>query len=181
MALAVEANVLDKKREFAAVPVLRNLVPLQVLMGKSSFNSGGSISAGLPTYARNEIRTVADMLEADTTQRPSNAKVEPAAVESKPVGAIHVLSATYGANCGASPGNVTNDVQTSCEGGRKCTYTVDVERLGDPAPECAKDFIVTYSCASDAPILRKDLPAEAGFRSVVDLSCGPASRESTKP
>jgi hypothetical protein len=32
-------------------------------MGRSSFNSGSSISAGLPQYARNEIRTVAGILE----------------------------------------------------------------------------------------------------------------------
>lgn len=65
MALAVEASVFDKKREFEKVPVLRNLVPEQVLMGKSSFNSGESISAGLPKYARNEIKTVAGVLERD--------------------------------------------------------------------------------------------------------------------
>jgi hypothetical protein len=65
MALAIEASVLDKKKEFEKVPVLRNLVPAQVLMGRSSFNSGESISAGLPKYARNEIRTIADILERD--------------------------------------------------------------------------------------------------------------------
>jgi hypothetical protein len=70
MALAIEASVLDKKREFENVPVLRNLVPAQVLMGKSSFNSGGSISAGLPQYARNEIRTIAGILERDESQHP---------------------------------------------------------------------------------------------------------------
>jgi hypothetical protein len=64
MALAIKASVLDEKRGFETVPVLRNLVPAQVLMGQSSFNSGESISAGLPKYARNEIRTVAGMLEA---------------------------------------------------------------------------------------------------------------------
>jgi hypothetical protein len=32
-------------------------------MGRSSFNSGHSISAGLPEYARNEIKTVAGLLE----------------------------------------------------------------------------------------------------------------------
>ncbi len=62
MALAIEAGVLEKKKEFENVPVLRNLVPAQVLMGKSSFNSGESISAGLPKYARNEIRTIAGIL-----------------------------------------------------------------------------------------------------------------------
>ena len=65
MALAVEAGVFDKKREFEKVPVLRNLVPEQVLLGKSSFNSGQSISAGLPKYARNEIKTIAGILERD--------------------------------------------------------------------------------------------------------------------
>jgi hypothetical protein len=65
MALAIDAGVFDKKREFENVPVLRNLVPEQVLMGRSSFNSGASISAGLPKYARNEIATVAGILEHD--------------------------------------------------------------------------------------------------------------------
>jgi len=65
MALAVESSVLEKQKEFEKVPVLRNLVPAQVLMGESSFNSGASISAGLPVYARNEIRTIAGLLAVD--------------------------------------------------------------------------------------------------------------------
>ena len=65
MTLAIKASVLDEKREFEKVPVLRNLVPAQVLMGQSSFNSGNSISAGLPKYARNEIKTVAGLLQAN--------------------------------------------------------------------------------------------------------------------
>jgi len=63
MALAIKASVLDQKRSFENVPVLRNLVPAQVLMGQSSFNFGSSISAGLPRYARNEIKTVATLLQ----------------------------------------------------------------------------------------------------------------------
>jgi hypothetical protein len=62
MTLAIKASVLDDKRNFETMPVLRNLVPAQVLMGQSSFNSGNSISAGLPIYARNEIKTVAGLL-----------------------------------------------------------------------------------------------------------------------
>jgi hypothetical protein len=65
MVLAIDVSVLDKKKEFENVPVLRNLVPAQVLMGQSSFNSGDSISAGLPKYARNEIRTIAGLLAQD--------------------------------------------------------------------------------------------------------------------
>ena len=63
MALAVETDVLERKKEFENVPVLRNLIPAQVLMGRSSFNSGNSISAGLPDYVRNRIRAIADLIE----------------------------------------------------------------------------------------------------------------------
>ena len=63
--LAVESEILEKKKEYERVPVLRNLVPAQVLSGNSSFNTGNSISAGLPVYARNRIKAIADILESD--------------------------------------------------------------------------------------------------------------------
>jgi hypothetical protein len=63
MSLAVESNILVKRQEYAQVPVLRNLVPVQVLSGKSTFNSGSSLSAGLPIYARNQIKAIAAILE----------------------------------------------------------------------------------------------------------------------
>ncbi len=63
MALAVETSIFLKKKEFSKVPVLRNLVPAQVLAGKSSFNTGNSISAGLPLYARNQVKAMAAILD----------------------------------------------------------------------------------------------------------------------
>ena len=63
LALAVETNIFLKKKEFSKVPVLRNLVPAQVLAGKSSFNTGNSISAGLPVYARNQVKAMAAILD----------------------------------------------------------------------------------------------------------------------
>jgi hypothetical protein len=63
VALAVESSLLGKKKEYMNVPVLRNLVPAQVLAGKSSFNTGKSISAGLPIYARNQVKAIAAILE----------------------------------------------------------------------------------------------------------------------
>jgi hypothetical protein len=65
MALAIETDVLEKKKEYENVPVLRNMVPAQVLVGKSSFNTGSSISAGLPDYARNRIKAIAAILEKE--------------------------------------------------------------------------------------------------------------------
>ena len=38
-------------------------VPSQVLLGNSSFNTGNSISAGLPSYVRNRIKAIAGVLD----------------------------------------------------------------------------------------------------------------------
>lgn len=62
VALAVSATTLETKKHYEDVPVLRNLVPIQVLLGNSSFNTGSSISAGLPVYARNRIKAIAEIL-----------------------------------------------------------------------------------------------------------------------
>jgi hypothetical protein len=63
VALAVSATTLETKKKYEDVPVLRNLVPSQVLMGNSSFNTGNSISAGLPAYSRNRIKAIAEHLD----------------------------------------------------------------------------------------------------------------------
>ncbi len=65
VALAIRSDVLNKQRNFSNAPILRNLVPVQLLMGRSSFNSGGSISAGLPAYARGRIKAIAAAMERD--------------------------------------------------------------------------------------------------------------------
>jgi len=63
IALAVSSSTLDTKKKYQDVPVLRNLVPSQVLLGNSSFNTGNSISSGLPNYVRNRIKAIAGILE----------------------------------------------------------------------------------------------------------------------
>lgn len=60
--------------------------------------------------------------------------------------AINIRSAVYGANCAGRGINSTGDVSRSCEGRSSCAYTVDVQRLGDPAYGCRKDFRVQYEC-----------------------------------
>jgi hypothetical protein len=65
VALAVESDLFEKRKEFESVPVLRNMVPAQILAGNSSFNTGNSISAGLPNYARNRIKAMAAILSRE--------------------------------------------------------------------------------------------------------------------
>jgi hypothetical protein len=63
--LGVETELFEKKREYGNIPVLRNLIPAQVLAGKSSFNTGNSISAGLPSYSRNRLKAIAEIFERE--------------------------------------------------------------------------------------------------------------------
>jgi hypothetical protein len=88
-----------------------------------------------------------------------------------PVSGLQIRAATYGGSCGAPHGNATRDIANQCGGRWDCKYVVDVDRLRDPAPGCAKDFTVEYSCAPDSTPVLKNLPAEAGFKSELELSC----------
>jgi hypothetical protein len=65
LAFAIKSDVLDSMKEYDGVPILRNLVPAQVLAGRSSFNTGQSIGAGLPVYARNRLKMIGSALERE--------------------------------------------------------------------------------------------------------------------
>ena len=87
-------------------------------------------------------------------------------------GTIAVRQATYGANCGAAPGNVTGPLQNACNGLASCDYVVDYTVLGDPVAGCAKDFSVDWVCGNGAPGRATAAP-EAGFGARVRLLCPP--------
>jgi peptidoglycan/LPS O-acetylase OafA/YrhL len=112
---------------------------------------------------------------------PASTEIPTAIAAQHTTGQLNVVSATYGGNCGGPADNATRDLAANCNGKAACAYAVDVNRLGDPAPDCGKDFVASYSCAPDAPILRKKLPGEAGLGSVLTLSCRDGGKESIKP
>jgi hypothetical protein len=87
------------------------------------------------------------------------------------VGAIEVVEASYGGNCGVAAGNATASVANGCNRRLNCDYEIRRKWLGDPAPDCTKDFVVRYRCGPDAPLRRVKVDAEAGFGSVVSLTC----------
>lgn len=84
---------------------------------------------------------------------------------------IQVVSATYGASCGAPAGNATGDLKGKCDGQEVCNYTVDVTVLGDPKQACAKDYEARWTCGSNSEVHVTKLPAEAGFGGKTLLSC----------
>lgn len=84
---------------------------------------------------------------------------------------IQIVSATYGANCGAPAGNVTTETKARCQDDESCSYTVDATVLGDPKRGCKKDFQVVWTCGTGSEVHTAAVPAEAGFGSMVPLSC----------
>jgi hypothetical protein len=96
---------------------------------------------------------------------------------------IQITEATYGEICRdfkpASPhrnavrtGNATQPVAQACEKkGASCAFPIDVAKLGDPAPGCAKDFVVKFRCGSDKKINSAVVAAEASDRTAT-LTCG---------
>jgi hypothetical protein len=84
---------------------------------------------------------------------------------------ITVLSATYGLNCGAPMGNQTSTLASYCNNTNSCSYSIDYRRIGDPVPNCAKTYEVRYLCTGSSQARQAYAPPEAGFGSVIQLTC----------
>jgi hypothetical protein len=98
-----------------------------------------------------------------------------------PAGTIDIMTATYGQNCRYfrpsppavntfRPNNATRAVRDVCRGIKHCRITIDVARLGDPVPQCGKDFSVIYRCSPDGPSKTIEVSGEANGKTV-DLEC----------
>ena len=85
--------------------------------------------------------------------------------------AIHVVAGSYGENCRAPHGNTTAHLQQACEGQSSCAYRVDYKVIGDPAYGCAKSYVAEWSCGRNPNVYRAAAAPEAGFGSIVQLSC----------
>jgi peptidoglycan/LPS O-acetylase OafA/YrhL len=88
---------------------------------------------------------------------------------------IHVLTATYGGNCGAPAGNATREIVANCEANLFCIYQIDAGVLGDPKNGCAKDFTAEFECRAGQRLTAR-VPPEAGFGSLLRLNCPAAAQ-----
>jgi hypothetical protein len=87
-------------------------------------------------------------------------------------GAIRITAATYGGNCGAPLGNVTNNLAEVCDGRATCEYVIDFRVLGDPAPGCSKDYRAEWECGGRDPERRVvSAGPEAGGGTRIVLRC----------
>jgi hypothetical protein len=90
-------------------------------------------------------------------------------------GSLSIVNASYGANCNPKlQGNEDNNLTIACSTTAPqgyCNYFVNVNVIGDPAPNCAKDYLAFYSCNEN--IRYTHIPAEANGSTLV-LNCSAA-------
>ena len=91
--------------------------------------------------------------------------------DDREAGHIRVIAATYGRNCGASYGNVTNHLAEICDGKATCEYVIDFRVIGDPATGCAKDYFAEWECGRDPERGVISASAEAGVGKRIVLRC----------
>jgi hypothetical protein len=127
------------------------------------WNNGGRQANGGPTNFTNQTPGPDSILPG---ARRSGQDV--ARAQGQPT-SISVTTATYGGSCKAPKGNVTQPLQTACNGKASCQYTVSVSVLGDPARGCPSDFAVEWTCGT-GPGSSASLPAEANGNKIT-LSC----------
>jgi hypothetical protein len=91
-----------------------------------------------------------------------NAKIK-AKPAPAPVLKVNVKKAIYGENCPAvnkAKMDLASNFKKACDGKDSCTYTINAFGVdGDPAPNCPKDLVVTYSCGSADKTLKIDKEA----------------------
>ncbi|MBI3571558.1 MAG: hypothetical protein HY082_10750 [Gammaproteobacteria bacterium] len=84
---------------------------------------------------------------------------------------IRVISGTYGNNCGAKPGNATAQMSRACDGQTLCEYKIDPAALENPAPNCAKNFMVEWKCGAAETVYAVSVPAGVVRDEPLRLAC----------
>lgn len=136
IALALKSRLLEKAKKYENVPVLRNLVPGMVLTGQSSFNAGSSISAGLPLFARNNLKAVASILDGARPSCPSCFPLAACAVENHALKLDDAEPEPVSASRGVAERDLGPDLLQLCR------------RSIDP-------FALTESCACQRSLVRR--------------------------
>jgi hypothetical protein len=85
-------------------------------------------------------------------------------------GSLYIDSATYGGNCKASIGNVTNTVNNNLKCGNKnsCSIPISNATFGDPAKGCVKSFDIAYKCGGKS--FTKNLTPAEGQTMILDCN-----------
>lgn len=146
------------------------------------------VKPAAPAAAPAPVPTAAPVKPAAPAPAPTAAPVKPAAPAAAPATAkpaapapaaatkpgIRVRDASYGANCPKhnrqKMASVASSMAKACNGKQTCDYKIDVAVLGDMAPGCAKQALVTYTCPPNPRPMRAGAAAEANGKTL-HLAC----------
>jgi len=86
-------------------------------------------------------------------------------------GTIRIASATLGTDCAAERDNALQQVHSTCAGRKHCDYMFDWRTLRNPAPACANDFRIEWTCSAGGEILARTWAPRPDDRTLLDISC----------
>ncbi|HEX7932190.1 MAG TPA: hypothetical protein VF573_03795 [Paraburkholderia sp.] len=87
---------------------------------------------------------------------------------------IQIESGTYGANCGASRGNVTRVLAGHCNGLDTCQYPLVLSKLTQNRQSCPADLVAEWSCGA-GQFHEAVVRAAATTSGTLVLSCLPST------
>ncbi|MDH3309277.1 MAG: hypothetical protein OEM48_03745 [Gammaproteobacteria bacterium] len=115
-----------------------------------------------------------NLLRVAVTSQTGIVAMEQPAAGTRPEGlksVVKVVMGTFGASCGAKPGNATAQVARACDGLALCDFTIVPVLLGDPFPNCAKNFSAEWICGAGGAVYTVSLPAHASPGGPIRLAC----------
>ncbi|MHB8623076.1 MAG: hypothetical protein ACYC9J_07710 [Sulfuricaulis sp.] len=89
--------------------------------------------------------------------------------------AIKLVTGTYGGNCGAKPGNATDQVAHICDGQSVCDYLINPPGPRDIASNCNKEFRAEWKCGNSAILYAVSVPASPARGEHLHLTCSGSS------
>ena len=85
---------------------------------------------------------------------------------------IQIVTGTYGANCEDTDiGNSTPFISAICNDQIDCTFVIDKRVIGDPAPNCDKNFVAQWHCGDESKTRTGIVEPEAGNRKELKIHC----------
>jgi hypothetical protein len=91
-------------------------------------------------------------------------------VEPPSDGTVDVISASFGANCGAQKDNMLQWVQSACSGKNLCDFGYNWT-IGNPASACNAQFGVKWRCSSGGRTFSYSTSSLPTNDAIIPLSC----------
>lgn len=136
-------------------------------LGTTAFAQAGSTGGTLGKTDKSVTGTSDELTEPD---RKKGWRSVPDSGRRRIESRVVVTSATYGGNCGAPRGNVTQHLALACNGKSDCDYVIDWQIIGDPKRFCGKDYVAEWRCGG-GPARSASVAPEAGYQKSVSLRC----------